>query len=47
MKRKVIFFNMDNVLVDLNSALYSESIKEQLPKYAGCKKTATFLAKYF
>jgi len=43
MKRKVIFFNMDNVLVDLNSALYSESIKEQLPKYErvenGVKKT--------
>ena len=43
MKKKVVFFDMDNVLVDYESALYADKIKEQVPKYEcvvdGVKKT--------
>ena len=33
MKKKIVFFDMDNVLVDYESALNAEKIKEQVPKY--------------
>ena len=43
MKKKIVFFDMDNVLVDFESALDAERIKEQVPKYVsvvnGVKKT--------
>lgn len=43
MKKKIVFFDMDNVLVDYESALNAEKIKEQVPKYEsvvnGVKKT--------
>ena len=43
MKKKIVFFDMDNVLVDYESALNAEKIKEQAPKYEsvvnGMKKT--------
>ena len=43
MKKKIVFFDMDNVLVDYESALNAEKIKEQIPKYEsvvnGVKKT--------
>ena len=43
MKKKVVFFDMDNVLVDYESALYADKIKEQVLKYEsvvdGVKKT--------
>jgi 5'(3')-deoxyribonucleotidase len=43
MKKKVVFFDMDNVLVDFESALYSDRIKDQVSKYEsvvdGVKKT--------
>lgn len=33
MKRKIVFFDMDNVLVDFDSAKDAERIKELMPKY--------------
>ena len=43
MKKKIVFFDMDNVLVDFESALDADRIKEQVPKYVsvvnGVKKT--------
>ena len=43
MKKKIVFFDMDNVLVDYETALNAEKIKEQAPKYEsvvnGMKKT--------
>ena len=33
MKKKIVFFDMDNVLVDYESALYADKIREQVPKY--------------
>ena len=43
MKRKIVFFDMDNVLVDFESALYADKIKNLVPKYEsvvdGVKRT--------